>query len=86
MTSHDGLMADTSLLCGFIEISFHASRNCWTAYLYWQYFQVDTTWVPLKTASMSTLNAGDTPVAPLDGVLELVLAVGGGDYLPSGDP
>ena len=40
------------------------------------------TWVPLKSASISTLEAGNAPVAPL--VLHGV--VGGDNHLPSGDP
>ena len=46
-----------------------------------QCFQVDMTWVPSKSASISTLQAGNARAAPL----LLYGAVGGGDHLPSGD-
>ena len=50
----------TPLLCGFLGASFHAPRNCSfpqaIAYLR-QYFQVDTTWVLSKNASISTSKA-----------------------------
>ena len=46
-----------------------------------QCFQVDTIWVPSKSASISTLKASNAPVAPL--VLHGV--VGGVDHLPPGD-
>ena len=69
------------LLCGFVGTSFHAPRNCGMAYPR-QCFKVDMTWVPSKSASISTLMAGNAPVAPL--VLHVI--VGGGNHLPSGDP
>ena len=68
-------------LCGFVGTSFHAPRNFGMAYLR-QCFQADMIWVPSKSASISTLNAGNAPVASL----VLHGAVGGGDHLPSGDP
>ena len=55
-------------------------KECGMAYVR-QCFQVDTTWVPSK-ASISTLQAGNAPVAPL--VLHGVER--GGYHLPSGDP
>lgn len=45
----------------------------------WQSFQVDTTSVSLKSASISTLKAGSAPVTPL----VLYGIVGGGDHFLS---
>ena len=69
------------LLCGVVGTSFHAPRTNGMAYPR-QCFQVDMTWVPSKGVSISTLKAGNAPVAFL--VLQGV--VDGGDHLPSGDP
>ena len=67
-------------LFGFAGTSFNAPRTCGRAYPR-QCFQVRTTSVPSKSASISTLSAGNAPVVPL--VLHGV--VGDGNHLPSGD-
>ena len=41
-----------------VGTSFHAPLNCGMEYLQ-QCYQVDTTWIPSKSASISTLNAGN---------------------------
>ena len=43
----------TQLLCGFVGTSFLSTRNCGMVYLR-QCIRVDTTWVPSKSASVST--------------------------------
>ena len=77
---HTTWIRGNPLLCGFVGTSFHAPRNCGMAYPR-QCFPVDMTWVPSNSASMSTLNSGNAPVAPL----VLYGVVGGGSHLPSGD-
>ena len=69
------------LLCSLVRISFHAPWNCGMTYPR-QCVQVDMTWVPSKSASISILMAGTAPIA----LLVLHGVVGGGNNLPSGDP
>ena len=68
----------TLIFGGFVSTFFHAPRECGITYPR-QRFQIDMTWVPF---SISTLKAGNAPVAPL--VLHGVM--GGGDHLSSGNP
>ena len=80
-------VTNSSTPSGYIAFHYCAAyknflpRNCGMAYLR-QCFQINTTWVTSKSASISKLKADNAPAAPL--LLHGV--VGGGDHLPSGDP